>query len=312
MALTFASVARRDGESLPLAGVLAAMVTVAGWTVWTLGTRHAVAHPGAYGFDPVTLATIRFGFAALVFAPVWLRMGLKPKSLSWRRLALLLGSGVPFAAVVVLGFQRAPASDAGPLVTSVLPLFTAIASAVFLKERISRGRMAGLALIALGVAGILLHGIAAGTIFGHLLFLLGALLWTGYAMAFRLSGLKPIEAAAIVAIWSSLMILPLGLPRLIETAAVLPASVLLTQVFVQGVISGVMSILAYTLAVKHLGPSKATAATAIAPVAIGLAAVPVLGESITLFSAISLTLTTIGVFFASGAVKVPGFGASTG
>jgi drug/metabolite transporter (DMT)-like permease len=163
----------------------------------------------------------------------------------------------------------------------------------------------GLALIGLGALAVVANSIAAGHILGDLLFLLGAVLWTGYALAFRRAGLAPWEAAGLVAIWSFLAVVPFGAPELIHSIAVAPAGAVLGQVFFQGLISGVVSLLAYTLAVSNLGPARATAITAIVPVTAGLAAIVFLGEDITLVTATGATVTTLGVLFASGAFKAP-------
>lgn len=288
-----------------LYGIAAALVTVAGWTTWTVGTRYAVMLPGHVHFDPLALAMLRFGFAALVFSPVWLRTGLMPKGVRLAHLIGLLGAGLPFAAVAVIGFQFAPASDSGPLITALLPLITALASWLILSERIGRDRLAGLAMIGLGALGTLFHGALTGVLAGQLLFVVGAVFWAGYAIAFRLAGLKAIEATAIVAVWSALLVLPVGLPRLVAVAEVAPLGDLAAQLLIQGVVSGIVSILAYTIAVASLGAARATAATAITPVVIGLVAIPVLGETVTPTAALFLVTTTFGVALASGAVGGP-------
>ncbi|MBP0574374.1 hypothetical protein J8J27_27095, partial [Mycobacterium tuberculosis] len=61
---------RRHDRLRLVAGLLAAIVTIAGWTGWTLATRHAMS-ASSYPFNAVELATLRFGTAALVFAPFW-------------------------------------------------------------------------------------------------------------------------------------------------------------------------------------------------------------------------------------------------
>ncbi|MBP0657334.1 EamA family transporter, partial [Mycobacterium tuberculosis] len=75
---------------------------------------------------------------------------------------------------------------------------------------------------------------------------------------------------------------PFGLPSLIHALADGAAPAVLGQLFFQGVVSGVVSFLAYTVAVAFLGAARATALTAVVPVTAGLAAIAFLGEGISI------------------------------
>ena len=65
-------------------GVAAGLGAVAIWAGWIVATRHAVGH----GLEPAAVGLLRFAIPALVFAPVWLRTGLKPRTVSWRTLEI--------------------------------------------------------------------------------------------------------------------------------------------------------------------------------------------------------------------------------
>jgi drug/metabolite transporter (DMT)-like permease len=291
-----------------VAGLIAALVTIAGWTGWTLATRHAMAI-GSYPFSAMELATLRFGTAAVVFLPAWgplvLRHGLKPAFVSWPVFLALFGAGLPFALVVGTGFRLAPASDAAPLITGTLPLITAAGATLVLGERFGLGRRIGLGLIGVGALAVLVDAVGRGALGGDGLFLLGALMWACYALAFRLSGLTPIAATGLVALWSFVAAAPFGLPSLVAAVEAGAGAALLGQLFFQGIVSGVVSILAYTLAVAWLGAARATALTAVVPVTAGLAAIAFLGEAVSVTAAAGATVTVLGVLFASGAVKGP-------
>lgn len=291
-----------------IAGLVAALVTIAGWTGWTLATRHAMA-ASSYPFTAMELATLRFGTAALVFAPFWWpivrRDGLKPATVTWPVFLGLFGAGLPFALVVGFAFRYAPASDAAPLITGTLPLLTALGATLVFGERFGASRRVGLGLIGLGAIGVLIDAVGRGALGGDLLFLAGALMWACYALAFRRSGLSPLAAAGVVALWSFVLAAPFGLPSLVRAVADGAAPALAGQLLFQGVISGVVSFLAYTLAVAWLGAARATALTAVVPVTAGLAAIAWLGESMSLTAATGASITMLGVLFASGAVKAP-------
>ncbi|MBP0650856.1 hypothetical protein J8J40_27790, partial [Mycobacterium tuberculosis] len=89
-----------------------------------------------------------------------------------------------------VGFRFAPASDAAPLITGTLPLITAIGAALVLGERFGMSRRIGLTLIGLGAVAVLVDALGRDALGGDALFLVGALLWACYALAFRLSGLS--------------------------------------------------------------------------------------------------------------------------
>ena len=65
----------------PAIGVLAALVTLAIWTSWIVGTRVAVSGPGY--FTPSVLVLIRFGFTTLLLVPVLWRMRFIPRGVGW-------------------------------------------------------------------------------------------------------------------------------------------------------------------------------------------------------------------------------------
>lgn len=73
-------------------GAAAALAAVAIWALWIVATRHAVSHALA----PAAVALTRYAVPALAFLGVALRVGLKPRGVSWRVLALMVtGAGAP-------------------------------------------------------------------------------------------------------------------------------------------------------------------------------------------------------------------------
>jgi drug/metabolite transporter (DMT)-like permease len=281
-------------------GAVAALVTVALWTTWIIGTRVAVS--GAAPMDPVLLAFIRFGTATVVLTPFWWRLKGIPRQCSpWVWLGLLF-AGLPYQFMVLWGLREAPASEAGPLLTGSLPFFVVLIS-LLLGERVSRTRLMGVALISLGVVAITGSGLLAfdqGHWRGHLIILGAALSWSIYTVAFRRSGLSAVQAAACVSLWSTLLLLPFGAQRIVAALVITPAAALMQQVLLQGLVAGVLSLLTYTTAVKYLGPSRATAITALTPATATLAAVFILDEVPSLVEATGSLLIIGGVLLASG------------
>jgi drug/metabolite transporter (DMT)-like permease len=278
-------------------GVAAALGAVAIWAGWIVATRHAVSH----ALEPAAIGLLRFAIPALVFVPVWWRTGLKPSTISWPMLAALLGFGAPFFLLAGYAMQFAPASDVPPLLSGAMPLLVALV-AIRHGERFGVARKLGLVLIALGIVAIVGFSIVmgGGAWRGHLLLLVAAAMWAVYTLAFKRSGLTAIEAAALVAAWSTILLLPLGAPALVRVVAAGHALDVIMQAGVQGVLSGVLAIVLYGTAVTHLGATRGAALTALVPVVAAALAVPLLGEWPTPATALAIVATTLGVGLAAG------------
>jgi drug/metabolite transporter (DMT)-like permease len=278
-------------------GIAAALGAVAIWAGWIVATRHAVGH----SLEPAAVGLLRFATPALVFAPVWWRTGVKPKGLSWPMMAALLGFGAPFFLIAGYAMQFAPAPDVAPLLSGAMPLIVALV-AMRLGERFGVARKLGLGLIAVGIVAIVGFSAVTGTGAwrGHLLLLGAAGMWAVYTLAFKRSGLTAIEAAAFVAVWSTIILLPLGLPALVRTVAAGHAVDVIVQATVQGVLSGVLAIVLYGVAITRLGATRGAALTALVPVLAAALSVPLLGEWPTSGTVCAITATTFGVMLAAG------------
>ncbi len=287
-----------------LAGWLAALATVTIWAVWAVATRHAVTHD----LPPAAVGLLRFGTPALMLISITWRIGLFPKGLGVAKGLGLLGSGAPFFLVVGWGMQFAPAAEIGPLLPGTMPLFVALIGWLAFGERLERLRILGFALILIGVVciggyGLLFAGNGAWR--GHVLLLGGACLWGIYTHAYRRSGLSALQAAALIGLWSFLMLLPFGVPPLIRALGAGLAGPVVLQALLQGFLAGVAGIVLYGLAVDRLGASRAAAVSPLAIVLGALIAIPVLGEIPDAAALIGITLATLGVVLASGILSQP-------
>ncbi|MBC9176967.1 DMT family transporter [Pseudoroseomonas ludipueritiae] len=285
------------------AGLAAALLTVAMWTTWIIGSRFAMA--GAQPLSPALLALVRFGTAALLLAPWWWRIRLVPRRAPKLALLGLLFAGLPYQFLVLYGLHFAPAAEAGPLLTGTLPMFIALLSALVFRERIGGIRAAGVVLITAGVLAITGSGLldlAGGGWRGHLLILCAALSWSVYTVFFRRSGLTGTEAAAFVGFWSVVLLLPLAAGEIRAAYQATPTPVLLRQVLVQGVMAGVVALITFTTAVRHLGAARTSAITALTPAAVVAVAVLLLGEVPGWPELLGCALIIAGVVAASGAL----------
>ena len=285
-------------------GYTAAAATVAIGVAWQLATRAGVTTTLA----PIDLALFRYVIPAIVLAPIWLRAGVLPKSARPMLLILMvLGAGLPFGLLGMAGAQFAPVAHMGALLPGTMPLFVAILSAIFLKEAFAAGRLLGFALIVVGILAIgghvVFHG-EAGVWRGDLLFMSAALVWSVYTIAVRKSGLPPLHSTAIVSFWSAVLVIPAwylsGAGKLLTA----PLGDVVFQALCQGLLAGVCGFGAFALAVKHIGPTPTATAGALVPVCVAAGGWLFLNEAIDALTAIGIAATTLGVIFATGAIRV--------
>lgn len=282
------------------AGIAAALATCAIGAGWQIATRM-----GTATLAPIDLALIRYAIPALLLAPVWLRVGIG--SPSWRStgqlLVLVLGAGLPFGLLGITGASFAPVAHMGTLLPGAIPLFVALLSGWFLRETLPLWRGIGLAVIVCGMGMLASQSITSfdnGVWRGDALFLLAALLWSGYTVIFRQSNFTPWQAAAVINAWSALLVLPLWLVMNEGQLFAMPLRDLLVQGLWQGVLAGVGGLWTYGVAIKLIGPARAAAFGALVPVMAALGGLALLDEPMTSTTLAGVVLTSCGVLLATG------------
>jgi drug/metabolite transporter (DMT)-like permease len=287
---TAAKYARGALFGLAAVSIWAGNIVVAG-----LGLRSSL--------TPWDITAIRFAVAGLVLLPFLMRRGLALDRLGWLGVAALVLGGAPTVMLANAGLLFAPASHAGALFPGVMPLMVAVLAAVILKEAFTPQKNAGFVLIATGVVGIAWG--SGGTIgttqnIGHLFFLGAALAFACYTVAMRRARLDGLHAAAISAVGSMLIYLPpyatLAGSGIFDAS---PGAIAL-QALVQGLLTAVLSYVAYGLAVGILGASSGAAFAASCPAMTAFMAIPILGEWPSAIEWIAIALISIGVYVVSG------------
>jgi drug/metabolite transporter (DMT)-like permease len=281
-----------------LVGYAALFTTVAIWGVWVALTRQAVMH----SLPPSAIALLRMIAPTILLAPAIWRAGIFARGKIVPLIFCIVGAGTPFVLLTVTGMKYATSADFAALVPGTMPILVALISAVFFKERLGWPRALGFVCCAVGVfaiAGRSLAAADANTSFGHLLLLLAALSYACYTLAFRATGLTPIEATGIVAFWSLLMILPFGTLPVIEALRAGHVHEVIFQAVLQGVLSGTVAFIAFNIGIERLGASKGAAFAALVPVVATLLAIPILGEWPDLAAIVGVATTSLGVLLAS-------------
>jgi drug/metabolite transporter (DMT)-like permease len=287
----------------PLAWLVLA-VTILIWGGYLVVARAAARE----ALGPVEIGLLRFVPAAALFAPVWLRMGLKPRHVRWRDAAIVgIMGGFCFVSLLALGVSFAPAADAGVFAPSMLPFFVAVLSFLLLGERFTSLRLAGFGLILFGALAVggweALARSAEGAWRGHILLLCASFSWAAYTVVYRRSGLRAIEAAAIITLWSAagfLLWAAVGGTALPET----PWRTIAFHAVAQGVFSGFVATFTYGYALTAIGASRTAAFAALVPVIAALGGLAFLGEPLGAVKALGIAITATGVLLASGAVRL--------
>lgn len=280
-------------QSRFVVGYFAIAIVVTMWTTFVLLSRH-----GAVGvLTPWDLAALRFGVSGLIMLPILLRRGLGELSI-FQALALTVTAGPGFALFAYAGFTFAPAAHGAILMPGVLPLMVAVLSAWMFGEQLSRNRLLSLALIITGViltAASSIKLVDQTVLIGDLLFLLAVTSWAIFTVLARRWQLAPLQATAIVAPIALLLYAPFYVAWLPSTITVAPWQEIVVQGAFQGVGAVIIVLLAYTTAVKHLGPQITTMMTAIVPGLASILAVPLLNEPLNFSVGLGLLFVSVGM-----------------
>jgi drug/metabolite transporter (DMT)-like permease len=284
------------------AGYAAVICAVTIWGAWVALTRYAVIG----SLTPAAVTLLRVGIPVILLAPVLFRIGVWPKGKTVPFLFCILGAGAPFLLIIGNGMRYAPTADVGPLVPGTMPLIVAALSVAIFKEKLGWARALGFALCLAGVLTIAGRSIltsSGNTSFGHLLLVTAAFCWACYTVAFRLVGVTAIEMAALVSFWSALVMLPFGLPPLIEAFNKGAHGDIMVQAAIQCLGSGLVALILYNIGIARLGASRAAAFVALVPALATLIAIPLLKEIPDGASIFGVVTTGAGVLLASGVLN---------
>jgi drug/metabolite transporter (DMT)-like permease len=272
-------------------------------------TSFAMARFGALsGLGAADMILARASVAGLVMLPFLIRWGLPTLAgIGWRRGLLLLLTGGPlFAFLQTGGYALAPLAHGAVIAPSTVTILSTLGAVVFLGERLTTWHVIGGTTVIAGVVLISGHGFAASMVtdtawIGDLMFVTSSLLWAAFTILMRKWRIDPIRATAVVAVLTAAVVLPgylalCGVDRLIA----LPAEALLAQGIAQGLIQGVVTLLAYSQAVAILGVSRAVLFPAIVPAISILIGIPLVGEWPDATQVAGLALVTVGLLTAVG------------
>jgi drug/metabolite transporter (DMT)-like permease len=281
-------------------GAICGLTAASIWAGWIVVARLGL----RTSLTPWDIAALRFGIGGLLLFPYLLRKGLAIERLGKLGLAaVVIGCGAPMVLLVNAGLLFAPAAHAGSLFSGVVPLMVALLALPILHEAFAFAKRVGLILILTGAVAIVWSaGGAIGTRqnIGHALFVSGAFLWAGYTTAMRRARLDGLHAAAIAAVGTLVLYLPVYAIIFGASLFNAPLSDIALQAFVQGFLTAVISLILYGRAVSILGASGGAAFPALCPAIVAVLAIPILGEWPTNTDWIAIVLISAGVYAVSG------------
>jgi drug/metabolite transporter (DMT)-like permease len=259
-------------------GYLAAAVAVVIAASYPVATRAGV----TASFTPQELVALRFGVGALLFLP-YLALHFRTISrAAWLQgVPLTLFQGAGMGALVICGLQLAPASHAAALGPGVNPAWVALLGFLVFARRPSTRMILGAALCATGVAVLALwsaSGQSASVLLGDAMFLGASALGALYVLQLRSWGVGAIQGAAIVSLYSAIVVVPWHFWSAPEPLWRIAPLELLWQTVWQGMLIGCVALVALNHAIAKLGAERSSALTALVPVVSAMLALTFLGE----------------------------------
>lgn len=278
-------------------GYLAATATLVMWACFSLISRLG----GKSILTPYDIFALRLITASLVLLPFAASM---PAG-AWRdrRLWLLtILCSLLYCPLAYNGFKYAPASHGGILLSGMQPLLISIVAWLIAGTRPSRMRCIGLILITIGIVCAAMPYFtvwSADSVFGDLLILLSSILWAFYGVLAARWGYSAWTLTRAVAFGSAVVYLPIYALWLPKALAAAPLSMLVVQSVFQGVVATILAMLTYLKAIALLGAERTAAFLALVPIVIGIAAVPLLDEALTLWLSTGIIFVSLGSYIAS-------------
>ena len=285
------------------AGLIAAFFALCIWTGFILVSRYG-GKGVLTGWD---VTALRFGVGSLIALFFLPRVTLPPYKVI---LLFSMFGGIGYSVVVYAGFRMAPAAHAAVLLPGALPFSTAVIAWLWLRHKPSPSQRIALLLVFIGIAltaaDTLLHGahLTGMQMLGDLLFLCGSVLWAVFTLLLRRYPVPPLTAAVSTTLGSAILYLPVWWFFLPSTLGQAPVAEIAIQAGYQGILVVFVAMLLYTYAVRSLGAQTVTLLMAIVPGLAAVAAVPVLGEPLSMFTLAGLAAVTMGALFAARLVSI--------
>lgn len=295
-------------ESVTKRRWLSIWTLVAVMTLW--GCTFVLTKDVIGDIPPLTLAFVRVAIGAALLAPIaWRNYRHMPgaEPLPWSTMLSMGFIGVAFYYGAFNAGLFYTSASQGALVQSCIPAMTALVAIVWLRERASRSRLAG---IVLSVAGVLVifsgspGGASASTpLLGNALVFLSVIAWGLYtSLAKQLAHLDPVVLTAIVIGSGALFLLPAAALEMRGHGWPSLSAVQWVEVLVLGIGASGFAYLLYNWALQEVDASQAGVFANLIPVVGVLSGIVVLKEPLTVRAILGGLIVMAGVWI-TGAEK---------
>jgi drug/metabolite transporter (DMT)-like permease len=261
-----------------VSGYYAAAIAVLVWASYPVATRAGVTG----SFAPHELVALRFGVGGLLFLPYVALHFRDIRRAAWLQgIPLTLFQGAGMGALVICGLQFAPAHHAAALGPGVSPAWVALLGFLLFAKRPSMRVVAGSALCLGGVVALVMWSASANApqvLLGDAMFLAASALGALYVLQLRNWGMGTMQGAALVSIYSALVVVPWHFWSATASFSRFAPQELIWQVLWQGVLIGCVALVALNHAIARLGAERSCALVAMVPVLSAGFALVFLGE----------------------------------
>jgi drug/metabolite transporter (DMT)-like permease len=263
------------------------------WALGFVAARQGVTS----GLSPLVIALHRFVWPGLALLPLVARNNfadLRMIGLS-RAAALALFGGLPLALLSYVGYVLVPLGHGAVIQPSCAALGGLVLARAVLKEPLPPRRIAGAAVIVIGLAVIgaeALRTIGAHGVLGDLLFVAAGSCFAIFGILVRHWRIGAIRATAVTSVLSLA-----GLPILLSSFDNMIAAGLYEnamQAVIQGALAGAGAIYLFTRAVVLLGASRAVLFPSLVPPFTLLVGYFTIGEAPTLSQLVGLVIVIAG------------------
>ena len=275
-----------------------------------IGLNFTVLKYGLEHSSPILLTAMRSSLGGpVLFAFAWLRGERLPRHRrDWLNVGVVSFSITTVSsALLVMGTRRVP-SGVASLLSSTMPLFTAVLAVILLRSRLTRrasaGRVVGFAWTATLAAPALEGG--SQTI-GVIVLVLSAIAWAYGTVHMKwrdMTRVAPVMLVAIQLIMSALVLIPFGL--LVEgTGEVDPGWGLFLPLLYSAVPSQAVTFALLATVVRYASPTQAAASAYLVPVFGVLFGWLIRGERLGVVELVGGALVVAGVFVVATAAATP-------
>ncbi len=281
-------------------GLAFGMFAVVIWGGYLAVTRQGI----SAGLTAEDLSFLRYSTAGIIMLP-WLcrHQPLQLAGIGWFKGSVLaLLAGPPFVLVGASGFNYAPLAHSAVIQLGTLTLMGIVLSVVITRERTSKRRLVGVAIIITGLAvtagPALLDG-SSDAWKGDLLFATAGSMWALFTVLQLRWRIAPMAATAVVSVLSGLIYSPsyLATHGLFNLMRV-DTSMLIQQALVLGVLSGVVALFTFSRTVEYLGAARASLFPALAPAIAIMIGIPLTKEIPTIWQMVGLVTLSAGLLLA--------------